>query len=83
MQNKKIVLSSYPKAECRTISTPSGPYYMIYNMASLPPALLGYDIVMADNEEAELAVRASEERAWAMAAAKIGEKMLETLERSA
>lgn len=73
-ENKTVVIGNYPKAECREIQSPSGPYYMIYDMESTPPRLLGYNI-MTTTESAK------EDSAWGMAAEILSQKMIEVLEK--
>ena len=73
VNSKDTVLKCYPKAECREITSPSGSYYMIYDMRGVTPTLLGFDI----SEENDLA---SEAKAWNMVAEKICEKVISILE---
>lgn len=68
MKSKSISKSSYPQAECREITSPSGSYYMIYDMSGLAPNLLGYSME-------------TEEQAWNMVAENIGQKMVTILEK--
>jgi hypothetical protein len=68
MKSKNVVTSTYPQAECREITSPSGSYYLIYDMSGLAPNMLGYDME-------------SEAKAWDMAAEKIGQKMVTILEK--
>jgi hypothetical protein len=68
MKNKTVVMSSYPKAECREVTSPSGSYFMIYDLGGIAPNLIGYDM-------------ATEEKAWDMAASRIGTAMLNKLEK--
>ena len=68
MDYRNIVLSSYPKAVCQTIKYPQGEYFMIHDMESILPMLLGYDMT-------------SEENAWEFAATRIGNEMMRILEK--
>ena len=65
--NRDLVISIYPKAVCREISSPSGSYYMIYDMDALAPDLIGYDME-------------SEDKAWETAASHVQHTMIRTLE---
>ena len=65
--NRDLVISIYPKAVCREISSPSGSYYMIYDMDALASDLIGYDME-------------SEDKAWDSAIRYCGIKMLKILE---
>jgi hypothetical protein len=67
MLSKNVVLSAYPKAECKEITSPSGSYYMIYDLGGIFPNMLGYSMK-------------TEEGAWNYAATIIGDKMLSKLE---
>lgn len=69
IDNRNVVLGAYPKAECKEIFTPTGSYYLIYDMESLTPDLIGYDM-------------SNETKAWDMAADRISKLMIETLEKS-
>jgi len=75
-ESKNTVIGNYPKAECREISTPSGSYYMIYDMEVTPPNLLGYNMA----NQSDPTDQATEAKAWDMAAGIIGERMVEVLE---
>ena len=66
--SKDVVLATYPKAECREITSPSGPYFMIYDMGSIVQNLIGFDME-------------SEEKAWELAATQIQTNMVRTLEK--
>lgn len=66
--SKKIVLNTYPTAEMREISTPTGSYYLLYNMIGELPILISYDME-------------KEQNAWDHAAEKIGKNMLTALEK--
>jgi hypothetical protein len=68
MTDKDVVIGAYPKSECREITSPSGSYYMIYDLAGPAPNLIGMDMEKEDS-------------AWKMARQKIGEKMVKILEK--
>jgi hypothetical protein len=68
MTNQDIVISSYPRAILREIESPSGSYFMIYDMAPIAPNLLGMDMKESEG-------------AWKMAAENIGKRMVKTLEK--
>lgn len=65
---KNTVISNYPQAICRKIDAPNGAYYLIFDMESLAPNLIGMSLK-------------TEEDAWEHASSIISTSMLKKLEK--
>lgn len=68
VSSKDVVLGTYPEAIVREIQSPSGSYFMIYNMGAIAPDLIGFSMN-------------SEDEAWHMASTRICDRMMVKLEK--